>query len=187
MRILTVPNDTGILRTKSQPVKTINADLKLFLRDLSQTLKSQRNPAGVGLSAIQVGKPWRVFAVFLPPAKSKKPRLTYYLNPQIIKHSDKMTLGEELTGQSEPFLEGCLSIPDLYGPVRRWPWIEAKSEILTESQILPNSKFSLNGLEARVFQHELDHLNGILFTDHVVAEKGQFYQLEDGEMVDVRL
>ena len=205
MRILTVPEDMAVLRTKSQPVKTIDAELIAFLRDLGKTLKHQKDPTGVGLSAIQIGRPIRAFATFLPEQRKKEegrrkkdnPELVFYINPEIIGHPKDMTLGEDLVdppkdrpsshlgGQerSRPFLEGCLSIPDIYGPVLRWPWIQAKAVVVAESDLsLPSafslqpSAFSLSGLTARVFQHELDHLNGILFTDHTLAQGNQLYQ-----------
>ena len=72
MRILTVPEDTAVLRTKSQAIKEINAELIAFLRDLGKTLKTQKDPAGVGLSAIQVGRPLRAFATYLPEQRKKE-------------------------------------------------------------------------------------------------------------------
>ncbi len=221
MKILTVPEATEILRRKSEPAAKIDAELLAFLKELGETLKSQKDPAGVGLSAIQVGKPLRVFATFLPrvykgPALLKqgralsetKPKLTFYVNPEIVEHSEDMTLGEELVQSSQvhkfkssknrndnnqtpdtrhqtPFLEGCLSIPRIYGAVLRWPWIKAKAMVLTElykGPALPrqgrafSQQFNLDDLAARVFQHEIDHLNGVLFTDHVLAQENKFYQ-----------
>ena len=202
MRILTVPEDMAVLRTKSQPVKTIDAELIAFLRDLGKTLKHQKDPTGVGLSAIQIGRPIRAFATFLPKQRKKdNPELVFYINPEIVGHPNEMTLGEDLvednhpceagsgsarqltTNNQRPFLEGCLSIPDIYGPVLRWPWIQAKATVITENDfsspsslfLLPSS-FTLNVLASRVFQHELDHLNGILFTDHTLAQGNQLYQ-----------
>ena len=72
MRILTVPPDMAVLRTKSRPVKKIDAELMAFLRDLGKTLKHQKDPAGVGLSAIQVNRAIRVFAIFLPEQRKKE-------------------------------------------------------------------------------------------------------------------
>jgi peptide deformylase len=206
MRILTVPEDTAVLRTKSQPVKEIGTELVKFLRDLGKTLKHQKDPAGVGLSAIQVGRPIRAFAMYLPEQRTKdegrrtkeKPVLKFYVNPEIISHPKEMTLGEDLVDQNDssdlqssalglrPFLEGCLSIPDIYGPVLRWPWIKAAAAVFSENDLLDTSLYrrsnlqlvdvSLNGLAGRVFQHELDHLNGILFTDHVLKQGNQLYR-----------
>ena len=205
----------AVLRTKSQPVKTIDAELIAFLRDLGKTLKHQKDPAGVGLSAIQIGRPIRAFATFLPEQRKKEegrrkkdnPELVFYINPEIVGHPNEMTLGEDLvednlaspagnqqltTNNQRPFLEGCLSIPDVYGPVLRWSWTQAKATVITENDLLDisqyrrldlqsldtstNHSFRLDFLAARVFQHELDHLNGILFTDHTLAQGNQLYQ-----------
>ena len=242
MRILTVPEDTDILRTKSQLIKEVDAELMAFLRDLGKTLKRQKDPAGVGLSAIQVGKPIRVFAIYLPEeenneqktmsneektkSKKQKAKIVFYINPEIIGHSKDMTLGEDLveknqqpiTNNSRPFLEGCLSIPDIYGPVLRWPWIKAKTMVVRENDLLDISRhgrldlqlldtstinkkqvfprsgillrrtnFRLETLAGRVFQHELDHLNGILFTDHTLAQGNKFYQDNGNGMEEVNL
>lgn len=209
MRILTVPEDTTILRSKSQPVEKIDAELLVFLKELGETLKRQKDPQGIGLSAVQVGRAVRVFAIYLSETNkgpalpqrqgralsdTSKPELVFYINPEIVSHPKEMTLGEDLvednaqrsTLNARPFLEGCLSIPNIYGPVLRWLWIEAKAVILSENDLLDTSQYprsnlglvdvSLNGLTGRVFQHELDHLNGILFTDHVLTQGNQLYQ-----------
>lgn len=239
LRILTVPNDTAILRTKSAEIKKVDRALVEFLKDLGATLKGLRKPAGVGLSAIQVGKPIRVFATLLPqervtragtPAsirsetssenvvpgrnewqdpRSKKIELLFYINPEIIDHSQDLSLGENINPENEglepgekrePFLEGCLSIPKVYGPVKRWTWISARATVLHESELsLPSFDpaspagglqpltLNLRDLSARVFQHELDHLNGILFTDHVLAEGNTLYGITKGALEPLEL
>ena len=70
MRILVVPNDTKILRAKSQEITKIDDDLIKFLADLGKTLKKQSDPQGIGLSAVQVGRPVRVFATLLAEEES---------------------------------------------------------------------------------------------------------------------
>ena len=219
MRILTVPEDTATLRTKSRPVEKIDAELLALLKELGETLKKQKDPAGVGLSAIQVGRPVRAFAMLLPEQRQKEEGrrkkeeqiLRFYVNPEITDHSKDMTLGEDLVdppkdssrshlgGQErlKPFLEGCLSIPDIYGPVLRWSWIKAKTMVIRENDLLDISRHgrldlqlidvSLNGLEGRVFQHELDHLNGILFTDHVLRQGNRLCREEEKELVEMEM
>lgn len=243
MRILTVPEETEILRRKSEPVGKIDAEFIDFLIDLGQTLKRQHDPQGVGLSAIQVGKPLRVFATLLPedlnlkasapevawqtrlvgalekraalggvrgrnsgattdrrmqPAKISGPQLRFYLNPEITDHSPEKTLGDELTEDGKPFLEGCLSIPRYFGSVLRWPTITARTVVLSEKDLTDpdiysisiadiSSKvklnFTLTDLSARVFQHEIDHLNGVLFIDHTLSEGHQLYQQNNRDLV----
>ena len=82
MRILTVPEDTKILRSKSREISTIDDELVKFLGDLGKTLKRQSDPQGIGLSAVQVGRPVRVFATYLPMENTDKPELLFYINPK---------------------------------------------------------------------------------------------------------
>ena len=205
MRILTVPEDTKILRSKSREISTIDDELVKFLGDLGKTLKRQSDPQGIGLSAVQVGRPVRVFATYLPMENTDKPELLFYINPKIISHPNEMTLGEDLVeGNSQrsadndrPFLEGCLSIPKVYGTVLRWPWINARATVISGNDLLDISKYrrsnlglidvSLNGLAGRVFQHELDHLNGILFTDHTMAQNGIMYREEKDRLEEISI
>lgn len=200
MRILTVPEDTKILRSKSVTVTNIDDELVKFLGDLGKTLKRQSDPQGIGLSAVQVGRPVRVFATYLPMENTDKPELLFYINPEIVSHPNEMTLGEDLveknqqrtTNNQQPFLEGCLSIPKIYGTVLRWPWIEAKATIIRESDLsspltLYSLPFTFEKLASRVFQHELDHLNGILFTDHTMSQNGIMYREEKDRLEEINL
>ena len=234
LKILAVPEATEILRRKSEAVEKIDAEAAAFLTELGETLKSQKNPAGVGLSAIQVGRPIRAFATLLPDTKdtepkgptlprqgrtlSKKPQLTFYINPEITGHSDEMTLGYDLVptrlprpdqrsglamtaphqrinaSTHQPFLEGCLSIPRIYGAVLRYPWIKASAAVFSETDLRSPLALSphplaltLDALASRVFQHEIDHLNGVLFTDHVLAQGNQLYREEGKELVEMAM
>lgn len=218
MKILTVPQDTAMLRTKSSPIREITPEIIKFLRELGDTLKNQRNPQGVGLSAIQVGRPIRVFATWLPAAKDEGRRLKdegkqrnelrFYINPEILDHSRETTLGEDLVTANKihpsslrpsslsprPFLEGCLSIPRVYGPVPRWSWIKASATVVKEIDLSSPSSFSLHpssltldALASRVFQHELDHLNGILFTDRTLEAGLQLYESKEKELVPMEM
>ena len=216
-----MPEETAVLRTKSSPIEKIDAEVAAFLKELGETLKGQKDPAGVGLSAVQVGRPIRVFAMLLPEqgnneqktmsneekAKSKKQKakIVFYVNPEIVGHAKEMTLGEELSqgprakGQGlkenhQPFLEGCLSIPRIYGAVLRYPWIKASAAVFSETDLGSPLALSphplaltLDGLASRVFQHELDHLNGILFTDHVLAQGNQLYRETGRELVEMAM
>lgn len=200
-----MPEDSPILRQKSQPVKKIDQNLAEFMREMGKTLKSQHDPEGVGLSAIQVSRPVRIFALnwkYLKKSEKSgklgRSEVIYYLNPEIVSHSGERTLGEELMKEKDrPFLEGCLSVPDLYGEVLRWPEIKIKSQIVSENELirLPRPEtglamtenLDLSSLAARVFQHELDHLDGVLFTDHVVTEGGQLYKWDGKEMTEMKI
>ncbi len=161
--ILVVPDP--ILRAPSVPVETITPVVQDQIMDLIKAVKGATNPEGVGLSFPQIGISLRGFVTYLDH------RIKVYLNPVVLDQSDVTTLG----GTPErPTLEGCLSIPHLYGPVRRAKKIKVKA--LDEHGV----EFSktLSSFPARVFLHELDHLNGVLFTDYTLKENLPLYLLD---------
>lgn len=172
--ILSVPHPT--LRAQSTPITTITSEIQEELQDLIDALKGAHDPEGVGLSLPQIGVNKRGFATYL----EKKVRI--YLNPRILDLSEETTLG----GTPErPTLEGCLSIPHLYGPVPRAKKIKIQAIDEHGVEVLK----TLTSFPARVFLHELDHLDGILFTDYTIRhnlplyfldnERDKFIQVED--------
>lgn len=108
---------------------------------------------GVGLSANQIGLPWRLFVAQVPDKQGKQKFYTIF-NPQIIKSSKEKDILEE----------GCLSVPNHWGPVER----HSKIIISGFNERGKKIKIKAWGILARVFQHEIDHLNGILFIDKTV-------------------
>lgn len=141
--IITVPSP--ILREKSAKISTEGmkeSDFKSFCEDLTKTMKEKD---GIGLAAPQVGKNIRIIAV------DTKNGPICMINPEILKKSIRKEWDEE----------GCLSVPDVYGKVKRHKKITCKFINKKGDQ----EKINANGLFARVIQHEVDHLNGILFTD----------------------
>lgn len=94
-------------------------------------------------------------------------------------------------------MEGCLSIPRIYGPVLRYPLVKARATVIDVSffdggrhekrTVFIEGLIDMGGLAARVFQHELDHLNGILFTDHVLAQGNKLFREESKEMVEMEM
>jgi len=158
--ILSVPDQH--LRAISTPITTITTDLQEQIEDLIDALKGAHNPEGVGLSFPQIGINKRGFATYL----EKKIRI--YLNPMILDMSEETTLGGT---PDRPTLEGCLSIPHLYGPVPRAKKI--KFTALDEHGLEINK--TLTSFPARVFLHELDHLDGILFTDYTLRHNLPLY------------
>ena len=175
-KIITVPNP--ILRQKSKPVGKIDKKIKQLVKDLVDTAKAAEEPKGVGLSAIQIGKPVRVFVI----KRGKK--FIPFINPQITWRSKKK-LSQALE-EEELFLEGCLSVPSFYGFVDRpcavkLKWQDLKGKIREE-------KFE--GKQSAYVQHELDHLNGILFVDRILEQKQKIYKLErdkEGEEVFIEV
>jgi peptide deformylase len=176
--ILSVPHDT--LRQKSTPIDQITPDIQTKILDLIDTMKNAHNPEGVGLSFPQIGYSIRGFVTYL----EKKVKI--YLNPVILDQGEEMTFG----GTPErPTLEGCLSIPWLYGPV--WRPKKIKIQALDEHGV----EFSktLTNFPARLAMHEYDHLEGVLFTDYTLRdslplyllnqEQDKFVQIEDPKTV----
>ena len=161
--IISVPHPT--LRAKSSHIPAITRELQDELHQLIDALLAAHNPEGVGLSLPQIGINKRGFATYL----EKKIRI--YLNPEIVDQSEETTLG----GTPErPTLEGCLSIPHLYGPVPRAKKIKFRA--LDEKGI--ETTKTLSSFPARVFLHELDHLDGILFTDYTLKHNLPLYFLD---------
>jgi peptide deformylase len=154
--IVYLPNP--ILRKKAKPVNKFDKDLQTLIDDMIETL---REAPGVGLAAPQINLPMQLAVIEYaegeddeerpedaPPPKKK---LYIIINPEITKVSDEKVLG----------IEGCLSIPSLIGEVERHQSIEVKALNRHGNPV----KIKAEGWLARIFQHEIDHLNGVLYTD----------------------
>ena len=138
-----------VLREKSTPFKKFGSEIALLADAMIETLHEEQ---GLGLAAPQLGINQRLFVVELP---GEMP-LTF-VNPEILETSHELV----------PYEEGCLSIPGVYAEVMR------PASIKIQAQDPYGKAFTLQaeGLLARVVQHELDHLNGILFVDKLAPEK----------------
>lgn len=155
MNIITVPNP--ILRQKSLPVSSLDKSLLNLVAELKKLLQQQKDPTGFGLSAPQIGILERVFVGLIGN------NFRAFVNPEILEFSQKQI----------QMLEGCLSVPEFYGHVIR----PADVKITAQTEI--GKKFTrwYKGLSARVIQHEIDHLNGILFIDHVHTQGGKLFKI----------
>lgn len=176
MKIITAPHHS--LRQKAAPITQVDKKIINLIEELKSTLEKQSNPVGVGLAFPQVGKNLRAFAMREVSAEGdpKQAEIIVLINPEIVEHSPHKTLGEK---EKEPDLEGCLSIPNVYGPVPRWTWIKLKYQILEKGELVDQTK-KLSGYPARIAQHELDHLDGVLFSDYLLELDLPAY-LEQGE------
>ncbi len=145
---LELGEDNEILRQKSKPVQSVDKKLQKFIKEMQMTMKKEK---GVGLAAPQVGVNQRLIVVLLDNKKAVP-----MINPEITSHSDEVCLGEE----------GCLSLPGQWGQVKRYQAINVK--YTDEKGNMMHVK--LEDFNARVVQHEIDHLDGILFTDYLDAE-----------------
>jgi peptide deformylase len=152
LRILETPDP--VLRQISTPVESVDDDTRALIADMFDTMY---DAPGIGLAAVQVGVPKRLLVMDLgePEEEGGKPvrEPRVFINPEIIGHSD-----EEV-----PYSEGCLSIPDQYAEVMRPAEIRARW--LDEQGV--RHEEDLDGLLAVCLQHEMDHLEGILFIDHL--------------------
>ena len=165
-RIVMYPNK--ILREKVSEVKNV-AEVTQDVADLIEVLTASEN--GAGLASAQLGIMKRFFGLKV----GKK--FEIYINPKIYgvygERVYPMMVGE---GEAEDdFLEGCLSFPDLFGTVKRYLKIEAHWQEIVGDKLKPRKK-TMNGFEAIVFQHELDHLDGILFVDHIKRDGGKLFK-----------
>ena len=146
-----VPHPHPALRKKTRPVGEINAALRRHVREMFELMYAHE---GVGLAAPQVARPWRLFVVN-PTGDADEPGQEFvFINPEIVRR----------TG-SEVSEEGCLSLPDLFGDVRR------AAKVTVEAFDLRGNLFALDleELPARVVLHEYDHLEGVMFPDRMTA------------------
>ncbi len=140
-----------VLRQRAEPVDQVDHNLHRWIEELVHTMEAAD---GLGLAAPQIGVLRRLFVINLPVLElGDAPRV--FINPEI--------LAKEGWDVAE---EGCLSLPGLYAPVGRYTRIRVRAQIL-EEDTLKTITFDAEDLYARVIQHELDHLNGVLFIDHL--------------------
>lgn len=137
-----------VLRKLCLPIENIDGELVTLAENMVETTLAA---PGVGLAANQIGLPWRLFVVNIG-VETDKDNLVTVVNPEITA-MEGSELGEE----------GCLSIPDVIAEVNRASQIEIKGYDLDGNEI----RYEAQGYLARAFQHEMDHLNGVLFWDNL--------------------
>jgi peptide deformylase len=162
-----------ILRKISKPVGKIDKKILLLISDLKETLLAHKNPEGVGLAAPQIGKNLRIFAM----RDGKK--LKIVINPEIISVSKVKKIVKK--DSKDEVLEGCLSIPHYYGPLRRGEEIKIKYLNEDGQKVIETFK----EFPAQIVQHEIDHLNGFLFVDRLLEQKRPLYQIVGDEVEEV--
>lgn len=168
MQIVKVPNP--VLTTPSNPVDKIDKKILELVEGMKKTLLATIDPIGVGLAAPQVGAQFRIF-IAKPYLKSP---ISVFINPQIIEESKELTKGVPRRSKK---LEGCLSIHDVWGVVHRAKKIKVKYQLLTTNKQLITRVGTFSGFLATIIQHEVDHLNGILFTQRVLEQKEKLFKL----------
>ena len=137
------------LRLVSQAVKTVDREIKTLVADMFETMY---DAPGIGLAAIQVGVPHRIVTMDLSKKEEEQqPRV--FINPEVLWRSDEKATYEE----------GCLSIPEFYEEVERPTQVRVKYLDLEGRE----QELEASGLLATCLQHEIDHLYGVLFIDHI--------------------
>jgi len=145
--ILVVPHP--VLKQVSHPVETVDDALRALMDDMLETMYEA---PGIGLAAIQVGVAKRVIVMDLArPEEDKQPR--YFVNPEILWASE----------ETAPYEEGCLSVPEIYDEVERPSRVKLRYLNYQGEEIVEDAE----GLFAVCIQHEMDHLDGVLFIDHL--------------------
>ena len=145
--ILVVPNP--VLKQVSAPVERVDDALRALMDDMLETMY---DAPGIGLAAIQIGVAKRVIVMDLArEGEPKQPR--YFVNPEILWTSE----------ETAPYEEGCLSVPEIYDEVERPAQVKLRYLNYQGDQVEEDA----DGLFAVCIQHELDHLNGVLFIDHL--------------------
>lgn len=154
-----------VLQKAAEPVEKIDNQIKKILEEMEETLVSTKDPRGIGLAAPQIGYPLQIFAV--KPRENSK--VSFYINPKIIKESEILI---EIPKRKAP-LEGCLSIPNTWGFIKR------KKEVTLTFQDLQGKKRTktFKDFLAIIVQHEMDHLKGVLFTQRVLEQGGKLYEI----------
>lgn len=145
--ILVVPHPA--LKQVSQPVERVDDDLRALMDDMLETMYAA---PGIGLAAIQIGVPKRVIVMDLA-RQDEPPQPRYFVNPEILWASD----------DTAPYEEGCLSVPEIYDEVERPARVKLRYLNYQGEQIEEDAE----GLFAVCIQHEMDHLDGVLFIDHL--------------------
>jgi peptide deformylase len=169
--IITLPNEH--LRERSRRIKFVSDDVKdVILKMKEATLDweaSRQHEVGVALAAIQIDQPLRIIVIRRDFENKEDHTFDVFLNPEITKYE----------GGVEEDYEGCLSVRDVYGKVPRNTKIRMRAMDENGQEI----RIKAEGFLARVLQHEVDHLNGMLFIDHIENNPEAFYKItEEGKL-----
>jgi peptide deformylase len=169
--VITLPNPH--LRDRSKKVGIVAPEIEALIADMEEaTLDWEANrdhEVGVALAAIQVDQPLRIVVIRNDFDNKSDKTFSVFINPVITKYEGNIT---------EDY-EGCLSVPDIYGKVPRYDKIRVRALDRKGREI----RVTAEGFLARVFQHEIDHTNGIVFIDHIKDRPEDFFKLrEDGQL-----
>ena len=145
--IITVPDP--LLKQVSAPVQRVDEEVRALMDDMLETMYAA---PGIGLAAVQVGVPRRIIVMDLA-REGEEPQPRYFVNPEITWASEELAVREE----------GCLSVPEIYDEVERPAQVKMRYLNYKGEEVVEDCE----GLYAVCIQHEMDHLNGVLFIDHL--------------------
>lgn len=169
--IITLPNPH--LRQKSRKIGAVTDEVKQVIDNMkSSTLDweaSRQHEVGVALAAVQIDELLKIIVIRNDFENKEDKTFSVFINPEVIK----------LEGEIEEDYEGCLSVVDVYGKVPRHTKVRVKALDENGHEV----RIRAEGFLARVFQHEIDHINGILFVDYIKDRPEAFFQLTtDGKL-----
>lgn len=169
--IIALPNDR--LRQKSKRVGVVTDEIKQVIADMEAATiswdTSRDHEVGVALAAVQINRLYKIVVVRNNYDDKEDHSFTTFINPEITKLEGKVTAD----------YEGCLSVPNVYGKVPRYSKIKLKALDANGREF----RVTADGFLARIFQHEIDHTNGIVFIDHIQDNESAFYKLDEkGEL-----
>jgi peptide deformylase len=165
--IITLPNPH--LRQKSAKVGIITDDVKKVVQDMEAATidweASRAHEVGVALAAIQIDSPLKIVVLRNNYDNKEDHTFTAFINPEITKFD----------GEIVEDYEGCLSVKSVYGKVPRYNKVKVKALGLDGKEL----RVTAEGFLARIFQHEIDHCNGVVFIDHIKDDPEAFFKLKD--------
>lgn len=163
-KIVKVPNP--ILKKKSKKISKIDSRIEQLAYDMADTIENYQSDVetGVAMAAIQVGQPVNLVVV-----REEDGSYAALINPEVTK-----AYGKDIED-----LEGCLSVPGIYGVVSRKEKVEVKGIAIDGERFAMKA----SGIFSRILQHEIDHLNGILFTDRVISLDKLYKLNKEGKLV----
>lgn len=165
--IVVVPEPN--LRKRSKKVGLVTDEIRQIIADMRAATidweNSREHEASVGLAAVQVNTLLRIFIVRNDTENIENKDFTVFINPEIVKK----------VGPVEEDFEGCLSVPDIYGRVKRYKTVKVTALNEDGKQF----RVTAHDFLARILQHEIDHTNGVLFIDHIKDDPTAFFKMND--------
>jgi peptide deformylase len=157
------------LRQKSKRIGIVTPEIRQIAADMQTATidwdQSRAHEVGVALAAVQIGQLYRIVVVRNNHQDKADHSFTVFINPEIVK----------LEGEVKEDFEGCLSVPNIYGKVPRHTRVRVKALNLNGKPF----RVTAEGFLARIFQHEIDHCQGLVFIDHIKDQPEAFYRIND--------